>query len=173
MLGVQFAEVSARRLVKKERRMAIGFLRLREVCLVAALVAVCPLPNAVAVPVGDGAPGGGQSAPKPPVVAARSDEPMKASAAFGMPAGMTVKLFAAEPDVANPVAFAIDEHGRVFVCETFRQSRGVSDNRGHTSEWVDADLASQSVEDREAYHRRLLGDKAREWEMQDDRDLPP
>jgi len=86
-----------------------------------------------------------------------------------MPAGMTVKLFAAEPDVANPVAFAIDERGRVFVCETFRQNRGVSDNRGHTSEWVDADLASQSVEDRLAYHRRLLGDKAREWEMHDDR----
>jgi quinoprotein glucose dehydrogenase len=104
-----------------------------------------------------------------PVVAARSDEPSQASAAFGMPAGMTVKLFAAEPDVANPVAFAIDERGRVFVCETFRQNRGVSDNRGHTSEWVDADLASQSVEDRLAYHRRLLGDKAREWEMHDDR----
>jgi quinoprotein glucose dehydrogenase len=94
---------------------------------------------------------------------------MKASAAFGMPTGMAVKLFAAEPDVANPVAFTIDEQGRVFVCETFRQNRGVSDNRGHTSEWVDADLASQSVEDRLAYHRRLLGDKAREWEVQDDR----
>jgi quinoprotein glucose dehydrogenase len=48
------------------------------------------------------------------------------AAAFGMPAGITVKLFAAEPDVANPVAFAIDEQGRVFVCETFRQNRGVS-----------------------------------------------
>ena len=71
--------------------------------------------------------------------------------------------------MANPVAFAIDEQGRVFVCETFRQNRGVSDNRGHTSEWVDADLASQSVEDRLAYHRRLLGDKAREWEAHDDR----
>ena len=143
--------------------MAMVLSRFREVCLGVALIAACAVP-AVAVPTGGTPP-----APKPPVVAARSDEPAKASAAFGMPAGMTVKLFAAEPDVANPVAFAIDEQGRVFVCETFRQNRGVSDNRGHTSEWVDADLASQSVEDRLAYHRRLLGDKAREWEAHDDR----
>jgi quinoprotein glucose dehydrogenase len=144
--------------------MAMVFSRFREICLGVALIAASALPAAVAVPTGET-----PAAPKPPVVAARSDEPMKASAAFGMPAGMTVKLFAAEPDVANPVAFAIDEQGRVFVCETFRQNRGVSDNRGHNSEWVDADLASQSVEDRQAYHRRLLGDKAREWEAHDDR----
>jgi quinoprotein glucose dehydrogenase len=144
--------------------MAMVFSRFREICLFVAFIATVALPAAVAVPTSDAPP-----APKPPVVAARSDEPMKASAAFGMPAGMTVTLFAAEPDVANPVAFAIDEQGRVFVCETFRQNRGVSDNRGHTSEWVDADLASQSVEDRQAYHRRLLGDKAREWETHDDR----
>jgi quinoprotein glucose dehydrogenase len=144
--------------------MAIVFSPFRAVWLGAALIVTCPMPAVIAVPTGET-----PSAPKPPVVAARSDEPEKALAAFGMPAGMTVKLFAAEPDVANPVAFAIDERGRVFVCETFRQNRGVSDNRGHTSEWVDADLASQSVEDRQAYHRRLLGDKAREWEMQDDR----
>jgi quinoprotein glucose dehydrogenase len=144
--------------------MDMAFSRFRESCLGVALIAAGALPTAVAVPMGET-----PAAPKPPVVAARSDEPMKASAAFGMPAGMTVKLFAAEPDVANPVAFAVDEKGRVFVCETFRQNRGVSDNRGHNSEWVDADLASQSVEDRQAYHRRLLGDKAREWETHDDR----
>jgi quinoprotein glucose dehydrogenase len=140
------------------------FSPFRAVWLGAALIVTCPMPAVIAVPTGET-----PSAPEPPVVAARSDEPEKALAAFGMPAGMTVKLFAAEPDVANPVAFTIDERGHVFVCETFRQNRGVSDNRGHTSEWVDADLASQSVEDRQAYHRRLLGDKAREWEMQDDR----
>lgn len=144
--------------------MAVMFIRLRMLCLAAAVAAACPLAVAWAVPAGETSP-----ALIPPVVAARSDEPAKASAAFGMPPGMEVKLFAAEPDVANPVAFTIDEQGRVYVCETFRQNRGVSDNRGHTAEWVDADLASQSVEDRQAYHRRLLGDKAREWELHDDR----
>ena len=166
MMGVKHADASASGLQeeKRGRCMAMVFSRFREICVGVVLVAAGVLPVALAVPTSGTPP-----APKPPVVAVRSDEPMKASAAFGMPAGMTVTLFAAEPDVANPVAFAIDEQGRVFVCETFRQNRGVSDNRGHTSEWVDADLASQSVEDRQAYHRRLLGDKAREWETHDDR----
>jgi len=138
--------------------------RLQDICLCVLVVTAALAAEALAVPTGETKP-----APGPPVIAARSDEPLRASAAFGMPPGIKVQLFAAEPDVANPVAFTIDERGRLFVCETFRQNRGVSDNRGHTSEWVDADLASQSVEDRLAYHRRLLGDKAREWEAHDDR----
>ncbi|NCY03894.1 MAG: glucose dehydrogenase, partial [Planctomycetia bacterium] len=130
-----------------------------------AFVAAClgRLPMAWAVPAGGTPPA------EIPTVAARSDEPQKAVAAFGMPADMEVRLFAAEPDVANPVAFSIDERGRVYVCETFRQKRGVTDNRDHTTEWVDADLAAQTVEDREAYHRRLLGDKAADYERADDR----
>jgi quinoprotein glucose dehydrogenase len=107
--------------------------------------------------------------PSPPTIAAKSDEPMKAAAGFGMPEGFVVELFAAEPDLANPVAFSVDEHGRVFVCETFRQSRGVTDNRFHDAAWVDADRASQSVEDRLQYHLRLLGDKKKDWEAADDR----
>jgi quinoprotein glucose dehydrogenase len=106
---------------------------------------------------------------EPAVVRPKSDEPMKAAAGFGMPEGFVVELFASEPDVANPLAFSIDERGRVHVCETFRQNRGVSDNRGHDAAWVDADLASRSVEDRLAYHLRLLGDKKKAWEAADDR----
>ena len=95
--------------------------------------------------------------------------PEQAAAGFAMPADFRVELFAAGADVANPVAFTIDELGRVFVCETFRQNHGVSDNRGQNREWVDADLASQSVADREAYHRRLLGPDVADWESHDDR----
>lgn len=107
--------------------------------------------------------------PVPAAIQPKSDEPMKAAAGFGMPEGFVVELFAAEPDVANPVAFSIDERGRVFVCETFRQMRGVSDNRSHDGEWIDADLASQSVEDRFKFHVRLLGDRKKDWETADDR----
>lgn len=144
--------------------MATALHRLREQCLIAVVVASLPWPASWAVPTGDTS-----SQPKPPMVASRSEEPARASAGFGMPADMTVRLFAAEPDVANPVAFSVDESGRVFVCETFRQNRGVTDNRGHDAAWVDADLASQSVEDRLAFHHRLLGDKAREMQAHDDR----
>ena len=119
--------------------------------------------SAVAVPTAAAPP------PETPVVSPASDAPQKAAAGFGMPEGFVVELFAAEPDVANPVAFSIDERGRVFVCESFRQNQGVTDNRGHDAAWVDADLASQSVEDRRRYHLQLLGDKAPDYEKQDDR----
>ncbi len=91
------------------------------------------------------------------------------AAAFGLPNGFSATLFAAEPFVQNPVAFSIDEQGRVFVCETFRQEKGVTDNRGHDRRWVEADLAARSVEDRIAYHRRLLGKKASAYERHEDR----
>jgi quinoprotein glucose dehydrogenase len=109
-------------------------------------------------------PGEGEADSSSPIAT-----PDQAVAGFAIPSDFRVELFAAEPELANPVAFAIDERGRVFVCETFRQGHGVSDNRGQTREWVDADLASQSVADREAYHRRLLGPKLPDWELHDDR----
>ena len=109
-------------------------------------------------------------APREPSIAAASDEPAKAAAGFGLPAGFAVELFAAEPDVANPVAFSIDERGRVFVCEAFRAHKGVGDNTGKEgTAWLEADLAAKTVDDRLAYHLRLLGEKAREWVVETDR----
>jgi quinoprotein glucose dehydrogenase len=74
---------------------------------------------------------------------------------FKVPAGLKVELFAAEPLLANPVAFCFDEHGRVFVAETHRVGggRGVEDNRGHMY-WLDDDLAAMTVEDRVAYMKK-------------------
>lgn len=57
---------------------------------------------------------------------------------------------ATESLVANPVAICLDEHQNLYIAETFRQSRGVEDNRGH-SEWLLDDLAAQTVDDRRAY----------------------
>jgi len=34
---------------------------------------------------------------------------------FKVPPGWEVKVFAAEPDVINPVAFTVDERGRLWV----------------------------------------------------------
>ncbi|MGN6134419.1 MAG: PVC-type heme-binding CxxCH protein, partial [Aureliella sp.] len=62
-----------------------------------------------------------------------------------------------------------DRLSRVFVCESFRQSAGVTDNRGHDQTWLRADLAAKSVQDRIDYHRKLLGDKADEYTAHDDR----
>ncbi|MEL7334856.1 MAG: HEAT repeat domain-containing protein, partial [Planctomycetota bacterium] len=104
-----------------------------------------------------------------PEIADASDEPAGSMDAMRLPEGWTASVFAAEPDVANIVAFHVANDGRVFVCETFRQNRGVTDNRGHDDKWLLADLASKTVQDRIDYHRRLLGDGATAYETQDDR----
>ncbi len=105
-----------------------------------------------------------------PSVAGKSDEGLKAIAPMKVPAGFKVELWAAEPDVANPVAFSIDEKGRIYVAETFRQGDqgGVVDNRGHMY-WLDDDLAAMTVEDRRAFMLKHRKDKLEQWTKHHDR----
>jgi len=74
-------------------------------------------------------------------------------------AGLQVTLFAAEPQLQNPSSFTIDEKGRFYVVETHRRRTSVLDIRTKI-DWLDEDLASRSVEDRIAMHRRHLGTDA-------------
>ncbi len=111
--------------------------------------------------------GEGKSAVDRPVAA--SNEGELAVGSFRKPRNWEVSLFAAEPDVANPVVMFVDNQGRVFVCESFRQDRGVTDNRKHNQEWLMADLSAETVQDRIDYHRRLLGSEADEYTAHDDR----
>jgi quinoprotein glucose dehydrogenase len=107
-------------------------------------------------------------APLPPRIAEASDEGERALAGFQLPPGIVGQLWAAEPMLANPVAFDIDGQGRIYVCETFRQNQGVEDNRGH-AHWLDDDLAAQTVEDRLAYLQKHLGPQLVSYTRQDDR----
>ncbi len=93
-----------------------------------------------------------------PRLAEASDEGQRAIATFRVPEGLKVSLWAAEPLLANPVAFAFDDRGRCFVVETFRLHRGVTDIRSHMH-WLNEDLASRTVEDRVAMYKRQLGDR--------------
>jgi quinoprotein glucose dehydrogenase len=61
--------------------------------------------------------------------------------------GLAATVWAAEPLLANPVAFAFDERGRCFVAETDRMHDGVPDTRGFMH-WLDDDIGSRSVADR-------------------------
>lgn len=103
-----------------------------------------------------------------PPLAEASDEGETAIGSFQFPSSMRCNLFAAEPMFANPVAFSFDRFGRVFVCESYRQNKGVTDNRGHDDKWLNADLAAMNVQDRIRYHRELLGKEAAEYERFDD-----
>src|SRR4051812_17352328 len=60
---------------------------------------------------------------------AASDEPLRALQRMKAPAGFEIKLWAAEPMLAKPVAIAFDERGRLFVAETHRYRSSVLDIR--------------------------------------------
>ncbi len=121
-----------------------------------------------------------QAVADPVRVKPASNEGQLAIKGFTLPEGFEVELTAAEPHLANPVAFHIDEKGRFFVVETFRHGAGVLDIRGRrdwpnqafveslseerlaglSDELLDADLASKSVDDRIAMLRYYMGDEA-------------
>tara|TARA_R110002095_G_scaffold147182_3_gene127265 strand:+ start:4471 stop:7755 length:3285 start_codon:yes stop_codon:yes gene_type:complete len=106
--------------------------------------------------------------PYTPAIAEASKEGAQAIQGFRVPKGMTVSLFAAEPLLANPVAFCIDEQGRFYVAETFRQGKGVEDNRGHMN-WLHDDLAAETLEDRMAYFKKHLKDDIKQYGLEHDR----
>lgn len=91
-----------------------------------------------------------------PKVAAASREGEDAIRSLKLPPGFKAELIAAEPHLANIVAFSIDEQGRMYVCETYRLHAGVTDIRGHM-DWLDEDLAARTVDDRYALMERHMG----------------
>ena len=84
-------------------------------------------------------PAGHGSGASAATVAPASNEGENAIKTFKFDAGLKVELWAAEPMVANPVAFTQDEKGRWYVAETFRQERGIEDNRKF-KQWQDEEL---------------------------------
>ena len=91
-------------------------------------------------------------------IAPASDEGELAIKRIKPAAGLKVDLWAAEPMLANPVAFCFDEKGRAYVCETFRLGAGVDDIRG-IMDWLNEELASRSPDERMAEMKRHLGDR--------------
>ncbi|MDB5341082.1 MAG: heme-binding protein [Planctomycetaceae bacterium] len=106
--------------------------------------------------------------PYNPEISKASAEGENAIKAFRKPADLDIKLVAAEPLLANPVCFCFDEKGRILVAETFRQQKGVEDNRGHMN-WLDDDLAAQTVEDRLKFFEKHLKEKVQEYSKEQDR----
>ncbi|MEX1042980.1 MAG: PVC-type heme-binding CxxCH protein [Pirellulaceae bacterium] len=106
--------------------------------------------------------------PEEPSVAPASSEGEDAIGGFTLPEGFTMSLFAAEPLVANPVAFCFDDKGRLFVAETFRQGQGVEDNRNHNY-WLEDDIAAETVEDRRAYILKHHPEAEKSYTQHDDR----
>jgi quinoprotein glucose dehydrogenase len=103
-----------------------------------------------------------------PKIAAASNEATLALRRIHVPDGLRISLFAAEPMLANPVCFCIDEKNRFYVAETFRLGAGVTDIRSHM-DWLDDDLACQTVADRVTMYRKHLRDKFDTYTVHHDR----
>ena len=103
-------------------------------------------------------PSYGQDEAYTPPVAPATTEARDLMSGVVLPEGFELTLFAAEPLLANPVAFAIDGQMRFFVAETFRLNSGVTDMREHMN-WLPDELAARTVADRVDYMRRHEGDK--------------
>jgi len=106
----------------------------------------------LAVPSGTTPPAGSEAS------AAASQAAQNAIKSFKLEGGLKVELFAAEPLLANGVAFTVDEKGRWYIAETYRQERGVEDNRGHGN-WLNDDIAARTTEDRLAMIRKFYPDE--------------
>jgi len=92
-----------------------------------------------------------------PVINPASDEATQALSRMKVPAGLKAELWAAEPMFANPVAFNLDEKGRVFVSETHRYGSSVLDIRDYM--WIlEDDLANRNQDDFVAMIHRLWGE---------------
>ena len=87
---------------------------------------------------------------------------------FQKPDDLKIELFAAEPQLANPVALTVGDKGNVYVVETFRLHAGVTDTRGHMN-WLLDDLACRSTLDRVAMYKKYLGDQFESYAGQHDR----
>ena len=87
--------------------------------------------------------------PKKPVIPHAQDKPPNdprdpetAAKMMTVPEGFTVEVVAAEPDIVNPVAMAIDERGRFWITESLeypRREPGVGKDRVKICEDTDGD----------------------------------
>jgi len=86
----------------------------------------------------------------------RSDEPAaKAVAAKGL----SLSLWAREPQVMDPVALSFDDRGVLYVAETARRGTVDIDIRSHRA-WLVDDLANYLVEDlRQAFTRWIAPER--------------
>lgn len=91
-----------------------------------------------------------------PEIAPASNEGLQALERMKLPSGLKASLWAAEPMLANPVAFNFDEQGRIFVAETYRYRSSVLDIRDYL--WMlEDDLATRTIEEREKVIAKNFG----------------
>jgi quinoprotein glucose dehydrogenase len=92
------------------------------------------------------------------------DEPEFAARKLQAPPGFKVVLFAAEPDVVNPIGLDVDDRGRVWLAETRRYNTSALYVKQH-GHWYFDDLACRTLDDRIGVARKFLGPQATRLEV--------
>ena len=90
---------------------------------------------------------------------------------FENSADLKVSLLADSTKVSHPIAFSVDDLGRVFVAESFRYidwKGGWTDIR-YRMPWMAEDLASRSIANRKKLYESRLGDELPEWQKASER----
>ena len=72
---------------------------------------------------------------------------------------LTIEKFAEKPDLVNPVALTFDNNGKAYVTNARRRGGGSLDIR-RIRQWVKDDLTFTSVEEREAFYKKMLTPEA-------------
>lgn len=72
----------------------------------------------------------GSEAPVSDLIKFAGLSPEEAAAAMTLPPGFKAKLFAGEPDVRQPIAFALDDRARLWVAEAYTYPNRAPDGKG-------------------------------------------
>ncbi|MFT5524347.1 MAG: quinoprotein glucose dehydrogenase [Pirellulaceae bacterium] len=80
----------------------------------------------------------------------------KTTAALRVPKGLSIEVFAAKPQLFNPVAICVDDRGRIYVAEDHRFLEGTPENRTHNF-MLEDDLQVTTLEDRLAMQKKWAG----------------
>ena len=100
-----------------------------------------------------------------PIMTPASPAAERAISQFRIDDAFEINLWAAEPMLSNPVAFAFDEHGRLYVSETHRYRSSVLDIR-HYMEMLEHDLATKTLEDRITLTDEVFGDQSDDFAIE-------
>ena len=68
---------------------------------------------------------------------------------------LSIEKYAEKPDLVNPVALTFDNNGKAYVANARRRGGGSLDIR-KIRQWVKDDLTFTSVEEREAFYKKML-----------------
>jgi putative membrane-bound dehydrogenase-like protein len=98
------------------------------------------------------------AAPAPEAGSTAAATPPAAPAIAPIP-GLSWSLIAKEPLVQDPVSFCIADDGSIYVAESFRQEKGVEDNRS-SKFWLEDDLQLQTVQDRLKMYEKWAAKRA-------------